>query len=693
MTDSPRSAAAGAADARRHLRRLLAGRDRRRADLLAALPPPRAAGPAPITWVGDLQQGDGGKGAMVDRLTPHHELVVRVQGGDNAGHTVVHRDAEGRTTVLRNHLLPSGLRHPGVVGVIGNGVLVNPETLATELGELRDRGFDPARLVLSDRAHLVLPLHRRADARQEGAHRGAGEAIGTTRRGIGPANVSKYNRTGVRVRDLADPDLVRHRLRLNAELFGLPASCADDDADWLRGHRDLLLSLAADTAELLDTAVGAGYGVLFEGAQGPLIDIDHGIYPYVTTSPTAFHSVPAGTGVDAAAVAHRIGVLKAYQTMVGNGAFVTEDDGALGDLLRERGAESGTTTGRPRRCGWLDLVHARWAVGLNRYTSVVLTKPDVLDGFETVGVCVGYERDGRGPLPFRPDHDYLAGCTPVYAHLPGWGAPSAGVREYARLPRELKEFARFVADFLEVPVSGISTGPAADDLVVVPDGELARITGRRRAPAPGGAVAAALPAPARAADDAPAAPVRRVAVFCGAGPGTDPRYRALAAEVGAACARAGVGIVYGAGGVGMMGALSDAALEAGGAVTGIIPQALMDREFGRLDLADLRVVASMHERKELMYGLADAVLVLPGGYGTFDELFEAVTWTQLGLHHKPVVLVGTGYFDPLVGLLDHAREAGFITAADRALVRHARTAEEALALVGAGAPAPVAEDA
>ncbi|MFC4566060.1 TIGR00730 family Rossman fold protein [Nocardiopsis mangrovi] len=689
-----------ATDPRALLGAVRARRARIRADLLAGLPaaPPRDRGPAPVTWVGDLQQGDGGKGAMVDRLAPHHDLVVRVQGGDNAGHTVAFRDGRGRATVLKNHLVPSGMRHPGVVGVIGNGVLVNPATLAGELAGLDARGLAASgRVLLSDRAHLVLPLHLRADARQEDDDRAGGEVIGTTRRGIGPANVCKYNRTGVRVRDTADLDLVRHRLRLSAALLGLPPACADDDLDWIRAHRPMLLAMATDTTALLGAAVEAGRPVLFEGAQGPLIDIDHGIYPYVTTSPTVFHSVPTGTGVDGARVRHRVGVLKAYQTMVGNGGFVTEEAGELGALLRERGAESGTTTGRPRRCGWLDLAHAHWSAALNRYTSVVLTKLDVLDGFERIGVCVGYRRPGDdGPLPFRPEEDYLRSCTPIYTYLPGWRTPAARAREYADLPAELTAFIRYVSAHLEVPVSGISRGPHADDLIVVPGGELAEIM----APSPDAPVRAPALAqdPGHGRSAAPAADGRerrpgtgragtglRVAVFCGAGAGTDPRHRRLAAEIGAECARRGARIVYGAGGAGMMGAVSDAALAAGGAVTGVIPRSLMEREFGRRDLGDLRVVASMHERKALMYDLADAVLVLPGGYGTFDELFETLTWNQLGLHDKPVVLAGgSGYFDPLVKLLDHARAAGFITRADRALVRHAASAGEALDLLRPG---------
>ncbi|MGV9883644.1 adenylosuccinate synthetase [Streptomyces sp. NPDC003006] len=458
----------------------------RQARRRAALDPLTRVAGAPgerqhVTWVGDLQQGDGGKGAMTDRLAPSHQVVVRVQGGDNAGHTTVFKDSRGRTHTLKSHLLPSGLRHPGVLGVIANGVMVNAETLAREIGSLsslvpglRDR------LVVSDRAHLVLPLHRFVDARQESGDGRCTEVIGTTRRGIGPANVSKANRIGVRVGDLRAPELLRRRVEQNVRFFGLPDDHASTDLIWLDKYRELLLSLAADTVTLLGSAAEAGYSVLMEGAQGPVLDIDHGTYPYVTTSPTAFHSVSSGTGLDGSLVSHRIGVLKAYQTMVGNGPFVTEDHGELGERLRRAGEEVGTTTGRSRRCGWLDLSHARWAAGLNRYTSVVVTKLDVLDDFDRIGVCVRYASPHGEYGEFFPANDYLSTCTPRYCWFPGWKRPTRGVTRYRDLPPEARDFLAYIADFLGVEVAAASTGPADHELLVAPD---SRLTGLlRRSP-------------------------------------------------------------------------------------------------------------------------------------------------------------------------------------------------------------------
>ncbi|OKH99077.1 hypothetical protein A6A06_26175 [Streptomyces sp. CB02923] len=451
-------------------------RQARRGALLAPLA--RTAGPPPqqqhITWVGDLQQGDGGKGAMTDRLAPAHQIAVRVQGGDNAGHTTVFRNAADEVHTLKNHLLPSGLRHPGVLGVIANGVLVNPQTLADEIASFAARvpGLH-RRLVVSDRAHLVLPLHRLVDGRQESGGGRCSDVIGTTRRGIGPANVSKANRIGIRVRDLRDPDLLRRRIEQNVRFFGLPSGHADADLTWLETYREPLLSLAADTVALLGAAADGGYSVLMEGAQGPVLDVEHGTYPYVTTSPTAFYSVTSGTGLDGSLVGHRVGVLKAYQTMVGNGPFVTEDAGELGDRLRRSGEEFGTTTGRSRRCGWLDLAHARWAAGFNRYTSVVVTKLDILDDFDRIGVCVGYLLPNGEYGDFVPDHAYLERCRPLYCWLPGWRRRTRGLARYDQLPPEALGFLRYIADFLGVEVAAAGIGPADGDLIVDPAARLA----------------------------------------------------------------------------------------------------------------------------------------------------------------------------------------------------------------------------
>lgn len=447
----------------------------------ARLAPLRALGLRPVaspttTWVGDLQQGDGGKGAMTDRLAASHQVVVRVQGGDNAGHTTVFRDADGGDVVLKNHIIPSGMRHPGTIGVLANGVLVNAERLVTELAEFsRVMPGVAERVLLSGRAHLILPLHLEVDRRQEQEKALAGQAIGTTRRGIGPTNVSKVNRIGVRVTDLHDMATVEDRVRRNVAFFGLPESHVAETMAWLATYRDVLLEREVDATRLINDLVETGHSVLFEGAQGPLIDFEHGIYPYVTTSPTAVYSVTSGAGFDLSRVDHRIGVLKVYQTMVGNGAFVSEDHSELGDRMRLEGEEVGTTTGRARRCGWLDLVQARWAVEMNRFTSVVLTKLDVLDGFERIGVCVGYERDGELHVEFDAEHTLLERCTPVFHYFDGWMTSTTDAATFEDLPLEARRFVAFVSAQLGTEVGAVTVGPRDVDMLVRPGTRLAAL--------------------------------------------------------------------------------------------------------------------------------------------------------------------------------------------------------------------------
>lgn len=438
----------------------------------ARLGPLRAHGLRPsaeptTTWVGDLQQGDGGKGAMTDRLAAQHRVVVRVQGGDNAGHTTVFRGSDGADTVLKSHLLPSGMRRPDVIGILANGVLINLERLDSELASFE--AISPGiggRLFVSGRAHLILPLHRSVDDRQETTREGTGSEIGTTRRGIGPANVSKVNRIGLRVHDLADPVLIEKRIRDAVEFFDLPEVEFERNVEWVRSHRQVALTREVDSARLIDDLVATRHSVLFEGAQGPLIDLEHGIYPYVTTSPTAVHSVGSGAGFHQQRIDHRIGVLKAYQTMVGNGAFVSEDVSELGHRLRAEGDEFGTTTGRQRRCGWLDLVQARWAIEVNRFTSVVITKLDVLDTFEKIGVCVGYERDGELLVEFDAEHESLERCRPVFRYFDGWLEPTTGTSSFERLPLAAREFIAFIGEQLSVEIGAVTVGPRDTDILV-----------------------------------------------------------------------------------------------------------------------------------------------------------------------------------------------------------------------------------
>ncbi len=419
-----------------------------------------------ITWIGDLQQGDGGKGAMVDRLAPHHNICVRVQGGDNAGHTSAFVDEAGNTKTLSYHIIPSGLRFAHTIGLLSDGVMVNPERLSEELDRLCE--INPTakdRLFIGERAHIVLPYHRVVDCGLEDLAAKTNAEIGTTRRGIGPANISKTNRIGIRVIDLQDMKHVRSLVEANAVFFGLPKSIVDESMGWIDKYRELLIKLTVQSDDLLRDAIEDGYSVLFEGAQGPLIDINRGIYPYVTTCPTAFYSVDCAAGVDAVKVDRRIGVLKAYQTMVGEGAFVTEDKEELGDRLRTLGNEFGTTTSRPRRSGWLDLVQSKWAVTTNCLTSAVITKLDVLDTFKEISVCVAYKFNDEIIVDFKPEHKYLLECRPIYKTFEGWSESTKDVGSYDQLPENAKKFVEFIGEYLEIPISGVSKGPSEFDLL------------------------------------------------------------------------------------------------------------------------------------------------------------------------------------------------------------------------------------
>jgi adenylosuccinate synthase len=422
-----------------------------------------------VTWVGDLQQGDGGKGAMSDRLARYHHVVVRTQGGDNAGHTTCFVDRQNKMFELKTHVVPSGVRHRDVVGIIANGVMLNPEQLVAEIAQLTP--FDSAvarRVYISDRAHIVFPFHRQIDILQEDMKQKQCKEIGTTKRGIGPANLSKVGRIGIRVYDLANLESVADRIKDNIDFFNLPSNYIQDSLNWIMKYREFLLERALDSTKFLNAALDEGYSIVFEGAQGPLIDLEHGIYPYVTTCPTAFYSVGLGTGIDGGRVKNKVGVLKVYQTMVGNGRFVTEDPGELGNQLRSLGNEFGTTTSRPRRCGWLDLVCCKWAVDLNGYTSVILTKLDILDTLPEIGVCVAYENNGKYIIDFRPEQEYLVNCRPVYKFFKGWQRSTESIAAFVDLPMETKVFIEYIAQYLNIDIGGVTKGPKDCDLLENP---------------------------------------------------------------------------------------------------------------------------------------------------------------------------------------------------------------------------------
>jgi len=411
------------------------------------------------TVVVGAQWGDEGKGKIVDALSAAADLVARYQGGPNAGHSVIHR---GETLVL--HLVPSGILHAGRRCLIGNGVVIDPWRLRDEVVALESRGVPAsAQLGVSGAAHLIMPYHRAVEASSE---RGPG-AIGTTGRGIGFAYRDKAARTGLRVADLFDREHFvaqadRNIARLRLEY---PEAAADlQDMSGARLIADLrevaawLAPLVTDVGDELHTALRAGRRVLLEGAQGTLLDLDHGTYPYVTSSPASAAGAPLGVGLGPNVVDEVVGVTKAYATRVGHGPFPSEMPEAEAARLREAGEEYGATTGRPRRCGWLDLPALRYAARVNGLTQLVVTKLDVLDEFDEVRVAVGYECDGKSVAGFPASARALERCTPVWRSFPGWRSPTTGARGWADLPRQAREYLEWLEREVGVRIATVSVG-------------------------------------------------------------------------------------------------------------------------------------------------------------------------------------------------------------------------------------------
>jgi adenylosuccinate synthase len=410
------------------------------------------------------QWGDEGKGLIVDLLTPHFSIVGRYQGGHNAGHTVY---ANGRKFVLR--LLPSGILHDGITCVIGNGVVVDPQALFSEIDEVTAAGVTIGdRLVLSDKAHLILPYHRELDVLSE-ARRGE-RKIGTTSRGIGPAYEDKIARRGVRVGDLADMDAlasaVRHNVAARNRIIPDSTMDADQVLEDLRKAWQRMKPLVADVSLFLSGARADGRSIMYEGAQGTLLDIDHGTYPYVTSSNATVGGVCTGLGVPPQAIDGVLGVAKAYTTRVGEGPLPTELTGELGNRLRESGQEFGAVTGRPRRCGWYDAVAVRYAVRVNGLNALALTKLDVLDGLPELQVCTAYRCKGATLTEMPGDSAQLAACEPVYESIPGWSTPTAGARSFDDLPREAKAYVARLEAITGVPAAVVSTGSAREDTII-----------------------------------------------------------------------------------------------------------------------------------------------------------------------------------------------------------------------------------
>ena len=415
------------------------------------------------------QWGDEGKGKIVDVLTLKADLVARYQGGNNAGHTVV---IDNEKYVL--HLIPSGILHTGTKCAIGNGVVIDPPALLGEIDELRARNIDiDNNLCISQNAHVIMPYHLAIEREQEKSKK-----IGTTGRGIGPSYTDKIARNGIRVIDLLRPDLFREKLRANLAVFNYllvnlhkaePLS-EDKIFDQYMGYAKQLGKFIADVSLLINREIDAGKNILLEGAQGTLLDIDHGTYPYVTSSNTTAGGACTGAGIGPTKIDRILGVVKAYTTRVGEGPFPTELNDELGELIRQRGGEFGATTGRPRRCGWLDILGLRYSVSINGLTGIGLTKMDILDNLEKIKLCVGYKYDGKVYDTFTTDLDVLKRCQPIYEEMPGWKESTVGIKEFDRLPSNAKSYIKKIEYLLKTPIQIISTGQKRDEIIVL-DGQ------------------------------------------------------------------------------------------------------------------------------------------------------------------------------------------------------------------------------
>ena len=425
----------------------------------------------PATVVVGTQWGDEGKGKLTDLLAKEMDVVVRYQGGHNAGHRIV---VDGE--VFAFQLIPSGILYPAVTPVIGNGVVVDPKVLLVELDALASRGVDTSRLLVSGNAHLVMPYHQELDRVTE---RFLGRnALGTTKRGIGPAYADKATRVGLRVQDLLDPGIFREKLDvalkekngvLSKVYNRLPLSAAEIADAYLGEYAPRVAPMIADTVSFLHDQLGAGRHVLLEGAQATFLDLDHGTYPFVTSSNSVAGGACTGSGIGPREISRVIGIAKAYVTRVGAGPFPTELHDDVADLLVERGGEFGTNTGRRRRCGWFDVPMVRQAARLSSLTDVALTKLDVLDALESLKVCVAYEAADGKRYELPPYHQsVLHAVTPVYEELEGWREDLTGCTSFDDLPRAAQTYVAFLADRVGVPIHVVGVGPGREQFVAVP---------------------------------------------------------------------------------------------------------------------------------------------------------------------------------------------------------------------------------
>jgi adenylosuccinate synthase len=423
----------------------------------------------PATIVLGAQWGDEGKGRVVDVFAEKADFVVRYQGGNNAGHTIIVGEQR-----LALSLIPSGILYPSCIPVIASGTVVDPKVLLAEMDMAAERNLDPSRVRLSANAHLIMPWHRKLDAVKE-RYLGRNQ-IGTTRKGIGPAYTDKYARTGIRVQDLYDPKIFASKVETALEDVNkilprvyntLPIS-GDQIVDEYLGYAERLEPHVTDTSLLLWEGLQAGKQVLFEGAQGTLLDVDHGTYPFVTSSNPTAGGALVGSGIGPKAIDEIVGVAKAYISRVGTGPFPTELHDEIGDKMIELGGEYGTVTGRRRRCGWLDLVALRYAVRINTFTRLFLTKLDILSAFDTIRVAVAYRYQGETFTEFPRQQRVLYECEPVYEDLPGWKTDISDARSFGDLPPEARAYVEYIQENAGVPIGWVSVGPERSQMIEIP---------------------------------------------------------------------------------------------------------------------------------------------------------------------------------------------------------------------------------
>jgi adenylosuccinate synthase len=416
-----------------------------------------------VSIIVGAQWGDEGKGKIVDLLSEHADVVARYQGGANAGHTIVHGD---KKYIL--HLIPSGILHPSVHCVIGNGVVIDPVALMDEIRMLEDLGVNiDGRLHISHKAHLIMPYHKMLDQAREKL---AG-SIGTTGRGIGPSYIDKAQRVGIRIVDLLDRDVLEAKLRTNFEeksaileaIYGAEPIDIDRLIEEYMAFDTQIDPYITDTTAFLHQAIRDGKRILAEGAQGALLDLDHGTYPFVTSSNPTSGGACTGLGIPPTSIGSIVGVVKAYSTRVGNGPFPTELDNEIGELLRSEGHEFGATTGRSRRCGWLDIPALRYSCMINGITEIALTKLDVLGVLDEIQICTGYRIDGKPVRYFPADVSSLERVTCDYITMPGWKSSLDGIRTFDALPQAAQDYVLAIERLVETPITWVSTSPARDD--------------------------------------------------------------------------------------------------------------------------------------------------------------------------------------------------------------------------------------